>query len=120
MAGTAGRPNPTYGWNSYDWSQRLKFSNTLFASVTWSGQTSSTAQTTVTATGPEAAGSRVGILYGTGMGSGGYNCKTPLVANGSTVVLRELRSGTQYHTAAYGIGANGGQWVGPNTLLTTA
>jgi len=120
MAGTTGRPNPCYGWNAYDWCQDSKYSVSLFTALSFTGQTPTTGQTTVTMTGPGATGSKIGLFFGTGMGPGGYNRKTNLVAGPSAViVLRELRPATVYNVAAYGVDNQGTTWVGPNALLTT-
>src|SRR5262245_39210089 len=121
MAGSVGRPNPLYGWNTYDWPQKLKYTTLGFSALTMSAQTQTTATCTVTAIGPLAAGSKVGIMFGTGMGSGGYNRKLRLVDGPGPIAfkLNELSPGTQYHVAAYGVDNQGTSYVGPNSLLTT-
>jgi len=119
MAGTVGRPNPTYGWNAYDWVQKLRYTITAFTALTFTSQTPTTANTSVTIAGPSAAGSKLGLLYG--LDVAGYDRKTRLVPGPGPVALtlRELEPNTVYHVAAYGIGGDGVGWVGPDTLLTT-
>ena len=71
MAGIPGRLNPLYGWNAYEWCQDMRYTTSVFTALSFSGQTPTTAQATVTVTGVPATGSKVGLLYGTGM-SWGY------------------------------------------------
>jgi len=121
MANLAGRPFYLYGWETYDWPQCKKYVATgVFASLTWTAQTQTTAQASVSIAGPAASPSQLGILYG--LYANSYDRKTPLAAGPGpiTVKLKELQRNTQYHTAAYGVGADGTTYLGPDTLLTTA
>jgi hypothetical protein len=119
MAGTTGRPNPTYGWNAYDWCQDQRYTTTAFAALTFT-PTQTTAQATVTISGVPAAGSKVGLFYGTGMGAGGYDSKTRLVAGPTaSITMRELKPNTLYHVAPYAVGGDGTTYIGPNAQVTT-
>ena len=89
---TPGRPNPTFGWNTYDWPQRLSYQSAVFPALTFT-QSHTQATATVTLTGADATGSTVGLLYG--LYAGGYDRKTKLASGPSaSVTLLELQPNT--------------------------
>lgn len=115
---TVGRPNPTYGWSTYDWPKKVSYQTGYFTAMTPANVGQQNASFVVTMLGQYAPTSRVGVLFGTAPSS--YSGKTPLAAGPTaTIPMVDLRPGTLYYCAPYGEGSDGNLYIGAEAQLST-